>query len=134
MVMTDKMNDDELLRAFFADHIMEDIPDDGFSDRVMASLPSWETEKITVVRQKMERLWTVVCVLIGTVFLFAFQGWSYLQDTLFHLKLSFVLNGSRILCQTVDALSQSSSLWMMLVSVVVLTLVWGYNELMDARP
>lgn len=27
--------DDQLLQAFFADNRMEEIPDDGFSDRVM---------------------------------------------------------------------------------------------------
>lgn len=54
MVMTDKMidnrngrkleplsaTDNQLLQAFFADNRMEEIPDDGFSDRVMQALPS----------------------------------------------------------------------------------------------
>ena len=31
--------DDQLLQAFFADNRMEEIPDDGFSDRVMLALP-----------------------------------------------------------------------------------------------
>ena len=59
MVMTDKMidningveleplsaTDDQLLQTFFADNKMEEIPDDGFSDRVMQALPGLEPEK-----------------------------------------------------------------------------------------
>ena len=54
--MTDKKNDnikgmeleplsaadDQRLQAFFADNRMEEIPDDGFSDRVMQALPALE--------------------------------------------------------------------------------------------
>ena len=59
MVMTDKKNDnrngmnleplsaadDQRLQAFFADNRMEEIPDDGFSDRVMQALPGLDQEK-----------------------------------------------------------------------------------------
>ena len=55
MVMTDKINDkklesmkgeplnpqdEELLKMFFSDCQMSEIPDDGFSDRVMQALPA----------------------------------------------------------------------------------------------
>ncbi len=133
--------DEQLLASFFADCRMSEIPDDGFSDRVMAALPVEEVslatsptvEKAPTAILRLERLWTAACVAIGIISLFAFQGWGYLQDCLFNFKMSFMLNGSRILCQTLDALSQSTNLWMMLGGAVVLTMVWGYNEVMDAR-
>ena len=41
--------DDQLLQAFFADNRMEEIPDDGFSDRVMQVLPGLEQKKTVLV-------------------------------------------------------------------------------------
>ena len=38
-------SDEQLLQAFFADNKMDEIPDDGFSDRVMQALPAMETEQ-----------------------------------------------------------------------------------------
>ena len=48
--------DDQLLQAFFADNRMEEIPDDGFSDRVMQALPGLEPEK-TVLSLEQEQAW-----------------------------------------------------------------------------
>jgi len=129
------MDDERLLESFFADCRM-DIPDDGFSDRVMAALPSVESQENRVVsmfNRRLEHLWTAVCVIAGLVFLFVFRGMDYLKDSLFAFKISFLTNGSRILSQTVDAFAHSANLWMMLLGVGVLVVVWGYNELMDAR-
>ncbi len=131
--MTDKMNDDELLKAFFADNRMEDIPDDGFSDRVMASLPALETGRVDTKCRKLERLWTAACVAVGIIAAVVCQGWEQIQALFYSMKIDVLLSGSRVLTHVVDALAQSHNLWMMLAGVVVLAMVWGYNELMDAR-
>ncbi len=133
--------DEQLLASFFADCQMSEIPDAGFSERVMAALPTEAVlqsscpvvGKVPAFVCRLERLWAAACVAIGIVSIFVFQGWNHLQDYLFYLKVSLMLNGSRFLCQTLDAVSQSSNLWMLLGGVVVLTMVWGYNEVMDAR-
>ena len=147
MVMTDKMidnmngmeleplsaTDDQLLQAFFADNRMEEIPDDGFSDRVMQALPSLEQEKALVKRRRLEHLWTEACVAVGIVAAVVCQGWEQIQGWLFSMKIDFLLTGSRALTHLADAITPTQNLLMMLAGIVVLVMVWGYNELADAR-
>lgn len=125
--------DDQLLQAFFADNRMEEIPDDGFSDRVMQALPSLEQEKALVKRRRLEHLWTAACVAVGIVAAVVCQGWEQIQGWLFSMKIDFLLTGSRALTHVADAVTQTQNLLMMLAGIVVLVMVWGYNELADAR-
>ena len=165
MVMTDKMidnikgmeleplsaTDDQLLQAFFADNRMEEIPDDGFSDRVMQALPGLEQEKTILAleqektmlsleqeqawakRRRLEHLWTAACVAVGIVAAVVCQGWEQIQGWLFSMKIDFLLTGSRALTHVADAITPTQNLLMMLVGLFVLIMVWGYNELADAR-
>lgn len=132
--------DDQLLQAFFADNRMEEIPDDGFSDRVMQALPSLEPEKTVLSleqalakRRRLEHLWTAACVAVGVVAAVVCQGWEQIQGWLFSMKIDFLLTGSRALTHLADAIPQTQNLLMMLAGIVVLVMVWGYNELADAR-
>ena len=143
--------DDQLLQAFFADNRMEEIPDDGFSDRVMQALPGLEQEKTmlslepekTVLsleqeqalakRLRLEHLWTAACVAVGVVAAVVCQGWEQIQGWLFSMKIDFLLTGSRALTHVLDAIMQTQNLLMMLAGIVVLVMVWGYNEVADAR-
>lgn len=165
MVMTDKMidningveleplsaTDDQLLQTFFADNKMEEIPDDGFSDRVMQALPGLEPEKTLLAldqektvlsleqeqalakRLRLEHLWTAACVAVGVVAAVVCQGWEQIQGWLFSMKIDFLLTGSRALTHVLDAIMQTQNLLMMLAGIVVLVMVWGYNEVADAR-
>lgn len=156
MVMTDKMidkingveleplsaTDDQLLQAFFADNRMKEIPDDGFSDRVMQALPSLEQEKAMLAleqeqalakRLRLEHLWTAACVAVGVVAAVVCQGWEQIQGWLFSMKIDFLLTGSRALTHVADAVTQTQNLLMMLAGIVVLVMVWGYNEVADTR-
>lgn len=125
--------DDQLLQAFFADNRMEEIPDDGFSDRVMQALPSLEQEKALAKRRRLEHLWTAACVAVGIVAAVVCQGWEQIQGWLFSMKIDFLLTGSRALTHVLDAIMQTQNLLMMLAGIVVLVMVWGYNEVADAR-
>lgn len=125
--------DDQLLQAFFADNRMEEVPDDGFSDRVMQALPSLEQEKALAKRRRLEHLWTAACVAVGVVAAVVCQGWEQIQGWLFSMKIDFLLTGSRALTHLADAIPQTQNLLMMLAGIVVLVMVWGYNELADAR-
>ena len=151
MVMTDKINDnklkningeplslqdEELLQQFFADCRMSEIPDDGFSDRVihaLPALPETETEKSLVKRQRLEHLWTAACVAAGIIIAVVCQGWEQIQGWLFSMKIDFLLSGSRALTHVADSVAHSQNLLMVLAGIVVLIMVWGYNELADAR-
>lgn len=154
--MTDKKNDnrngmdleplsaadDQRLQAFFADNRMEEIPDDGFSDRVMQALPGLEQEKTVLSleqkqavakRRRLEHLWTAACVAVGIVAAVVCQGWEQIQGWLFSMKIDFLLTGSRALTHLADAITPTQNLLMMLAGLLVLIVVWGYNELADAR-
>ena len=143
--------DDQLLQAFFADNRMEEIPDDGFSDRVMQALSALDQEKTVLAleqeknvlsleqeqawakRRRLEHLWTAACVAVGIVAAVVCQGWEQIQGWLFSMKIDFLLTGSRALTHVADAITPTQNLLMMLAGLVVLVMVWGYNELADAR-
>ncbi len=145
--MTDKINDkiksknieplsasdEQLLQAFFADNMMAEIPDEGFSDRVMLSLPALEQERALVKRRRLEHLWTVVCMAIGVIAAVVCQGWEQILGLFYNMKIDFLLTGSRALTYVVDSIDRSQNLLMVLAGFVVLIMVWGYNELADAR-
>ena len=125
--------DNQLLQAFFADNRMEEVPDDGFSDRVMQALPSLEQEQALAKRRRLEHLWTAACVAVGVVAAVVCQGWEQIQGWLFSMKIDFLLTGSRALTHLADAITPTQNLLMMLAGIVVLVMVWGYNEVADAR-
>ena len=134
--------DDQLLQAFFADNRMEEIPDDGFSDRVMQALPGLEQKKTVLSleqkqalakRRRLEHLWTAACVAAGIIIAVVCQGWEQIQGWLFSMKIDFLLSGSRALTHVADSIAHSQNLLMVLAGFVVLIMVWGYNELADAR-
>lgn len=130
------LQDEELLQQFFADCRMSEIPDDGFSDRVMHALPALpetDTEKSLVKRQRLEHLWTAACVAAGIIIAVVCQGWEQIQGWLFSMKIDFLLSGSRALTHVADSVAHSQNLLMALAGIVVLIMVWGYNELADAR-
>ena len=121
---------------------MEKIPDDGFSDRVMQALPSLEQEKAMLAleqeqalakRLRLEHLWTADCVAVGVVAAVVCQGWEQIKGWPFSMKIDFLLTGSRALTHVLDAIMQTQNLLMMLAGIVVLVMVWGYNEVADAR-
>lgn len=124
--------DEQLLQSFFAD-CQTELPDDGFSDRVMAALPSLEAEKAVAKRRRMEHLWTLVCIAIGIIGAVVCQGWEQIQGLLFSMKIDFLLSGSRALTHAADTLGHSQNWGMVLMGCLVLAMVWGYNEFMDAK-
>lgn len=126
------MDDEKLLESFFADCSM-DIPDDGFSDRVMAALPSAEAEQAARKRILLEHLWTAACVAIGIVAAVICQGWEQIQALFDSMKLDILMSGSRAVSHVAETLGHSHNLWMMLAGILVLFMVWGYNAVQDSR-
>ena len=146
--MTDKINDkklesmkgepldpqdEELLQMFFSDCQMSEIPDDGFSGRVMQAVPDLGQEKALAKRRRLEHLWTAACVAVGVIAAVVCQGWEQIQGWLFSMKIDFLLSGSRALTHVAESIGHSQNLLTLLAGFVVLIMVWGYNELADAR-
>ena len=145
--MTDKINDkiksknieplsasdEQLLQAFFADNMMAEIPDEGFSDKEMLSLPALEQERALVKRRRLEHLWTAVCMAIGVIAAVVCQGWEQILGLFYNMKIDFLLTGSRALTYVADSIDRSQNLLMVLAGIFLLIMVWGYNELADVR-
>lgn len=117
--------DEQLLQAFFADH-QEEIPDDGFSQRVMQHLPAPS-------HRRMERWWQVACLVMGVIFIVSTQMVSSLEDSLFASKVTAMILFSKALCSLGELVAQPQQLLMMLAGMVTVLCVWGYNKVLDAR-
>lgn len=72
MDMTDK--DNELIERYFKAAAMQEIADNGFSDRVMNSL-----EPKPMASRLWSRLWTLFCILLWIVGFVVVDGWTTVQ-------------------------------------------------------
>lgn len=112
MDMTDN-NDDILVKKFFSENRIE-VPDNGFSKRVMRRLPD-RTRRIS-------RLWTVVCVVIGLLIFIRNKGFTVLVscfDSIF----------SDILARH----EQLHNPYLLLSMAVGLVLLWGVGVAVHER-
>ena len=73
MDMTDK--DNVLIERFFKQAAEQQIEDNGFTKRVMESLPESQQEKA----HRLSFLWTVFCVVLSVVLFFVFGDWETLK-------------------------------------------------------
>ena len=64
-------DEDKLVMQFFEENAHE-IEDNGFSDKVMSRLPSERANRL-------ERLWTLFCTVVGVVLFFLVDGFKGLQ-------------------------------------------------------
>ena len=76
MDMTDK--DNVLIEQFFKQAAEQQIEDNGFTKRVMESLPESQVEKA----HRLSLLWTVFCVVMSVVLFFIFGGWQALKASI----------------------------------------------------
>ncbi len=64
-----------MIEDFFKQAAQQQIEDNGFTERVMASLPSTASSR----ERRMSRLWTWFCLAVGALLFFAFDGWEVLK-------------------------------------------------------
>lgn len=76
--MTDHEN--KLLQELFAQAAQQQIADNGFSERVMKSLPA--DSRAVDSSRRLSLLWTWFCIVAGVVCFFAFSGWESLKASL----------------------------------------------------
>ena len=101
--------------------------------QALPALPETGTAMSLVKRQRLEHLWTAACVAAGIIIAVVCRGWEQIRGWLFSMKIDFLLSGSRVLTHVADSIAHSQNLPMVLAGFVVLIMVWGYNELADAR-
>jgi len=71
MDMTDK--DNKLLEDFFLAAREQQLPDNGFTERVMQQLP--ETLAADQRARQLSWLWTAFCIILGICLFIWFRGW-----------------------------------------------------------
>ena len=76
MDMADK--DNLLIEEFFKQAAQQQIEDNGFSKRVMESLPVSQQEKA----HRLSMLWTVFCVVSSVILFFVCGGWETLKASI----------------------------------------------------
>ena len=76
MDMTD--NDNILLESFFKEAAQQQIEDNGFTERVMESLPS----KTVSRGHRLARLWTWFCLFVGLALFLVLGCWESLKDSM----------------------------------------------------
>ena len=110
MAMTDK--DNIMLEDFFKQAAQQQIEDNGFTERVMHSLP----DRNYATARRLSRLWTLMCVLVGATLFFAFGGWQVLKG-LFEGGLRMMLGWLEVLVATAPTTEIPINPWVVLLLV-----------------
>ena len=129
--------DEQLLASFFEDCKMDGLADDGFSDRVMESLPAPSPT------HRLEMWWTIACALVGVAFLLRHNIWGYIangigsmDDCLFSFKIEGLLDLSHAVSNFGSIFGHCNfdvqNTLTVVAGLTVIALVWGYNQVMDA--
>lgn len=125
------LEDEQLLASFFADNAIEALPDDGFSERVMAALPKENA-------YHLNRWWTLICVLLGVIMMVTLKGWQHLPQWDLSSVTLFLHYLPIITTTYLQAIFNSTTLLHCLLlfvgAIVTIGGVWGYNEMVESMP
>ena len=117
--MTDN---NQLLDDLFKQAALQQIEDNGFTERVMQNLPETNTNTV----RRLSRLWSLFCILIGVGLFFAFGGWQVLQG-LFFGGLRMLLGWLEVFALTAPTTEININLWVVLLLVGFVLVVLPYQ-------
>jgi len=119
--MTD--NDDKLIASFFERHAINELPDNGFSERVMSRLPSSDYSRPIAVNS----ICCAVCAVACVVLFLCLDGVGIVRQMLVDLLAD-------LLGSIVSINLNAASIVVVVVSVITLSCLAIYNMLvMDER-
>ena len=118
--MTDK--DNRMIEDFFKQAAQQQIEDNGFTERVMHSLPD---RKNHVVR-RLSQLWTLFCIAVAGVLFFMFGGWQVVTG-LFFTSLQVIFGWVEVQMVTVSTTEIPVNLWAILLLVVMVLVYLPYQ-------
>ena len=107
--MTDN---NQFLEDLFKQAALQQIEDNGFTERVMQNLPETKTNTV----RRLSRLWSLFCILVGVGLFFAFNGWQVLQG-LFYGGLRMLLGWLEVFALTAPTTEIDINLWVVLLLV-----------------
>ena len=111
--MTD--NDNILLESFFKEAAQQQIEDNGFTERVMESLPS----KTVSRGHRLARLWTWFCLFVGLALFLVLGCWESLKDSMMVLFAAGATSVEVLLTTIPTADVQVNPLLVVLIVAVV---------------
>ncbi len=82
-------DDDLLLEQFFQAARAEQLPDNGFTHRVMTRLPEHQV--------RLSRLWTAACIAVGLIVFTLIDGWNILVAGIIGLLATMPTTSSQLL-------------------------------------
>ncbi|MBR1485232.1 MAG: DUF5056 domain-containing protein [Prevotella sp.] len=115
------MTDNELLDSFFQAARETTISDDGFTERVMNSLPDTTASRRL---RRWSRLWTLFCIAVAAALLLWLTDWSLLQarwQALLPDVLVFVFTLPSHLMALLRTAIGGSNVWNLLLLSVMLS-------------
>ena len=118
--MTDK--DNIMIEEFFKQAAQQQIEDNGFTERVMQSLPD---RKDHVVR-RLSQLWTLFCIAVAGVLFFLFGGWQVVTG-LFFASLRVIFGWLEVQMVTATTTEIPINLWGILLLVVMVLVYLPYQ-------
>ncbi len=118
MDMIDNNIDDELLAKFFENNRIDDIPDDGFSNRVMHNLPKHN--------EWINTLWTAVCAIAIVIYFIIRNGFDVIKLAI--LNIFGDVSGAAVSFKFGDLTPI-----LIYIGIVTVTLVAAYNVIMRER-
>ena len=120
MAMVDK--DNKMIEDFFKQAAQQQIEDNGFTERVMQSLPDSKLE----VARRLSRLWTVFCLVVSAVLFFVLGGWQVLTG-LFYGGLRMVFGWVQVLMMTAPTAEISVNPWAVLLVIAFVLFFLPYQ-------
>ncbi len=118
--MTDK--DNMMIEDFFKQAARQQIEDNGFTERVMHSLPD---RKMEVVR-KLSQLWTLFCMAVAGVLFFMFGGWQVVTG-LFYATLRILFGWLEVQMVTATTTEIPVNLWGILLLLAIVLVYLPYQ-------
>ena len=118
--MTDK--DHIMIEEFFKQAAQQQIEDNGFTERVMQSLP----DRKGVAVRRLSQLWTLFCIAVAGVLFFLFGGWQVVTG-LFFASLRVIFGWLEVQMVTATTTEIPINLWGILLLVVMVLVYLPYQ-------
>lgn len=106
--MSDK--DNIMIEEFFKQAAMQQIEDNGFTEKVMQRLPDIQVDKV----RRLSRLWTLFCVVVAAGLFFMFGGMEILRG-LFTGGLRMLLGWLEVFMMTAPTTEIPINPWVVLL-------------------
>ena len=120
MAMTDK--DNMMIEDFFKQAARQQIEDNGFTERVMHSLPDRKMEAV----RKLSQLWTLFCMAVAGVLFFMFGGWQVVTG-LFYATLRILFGWLEVQMVTATTTEIPVNLWGILLLLAIVLVYLPYQ-------